>query len=90
MYKNKFSSVRYINTGVLQGPVLGPLFYLLYVNAEKMRSICRLYADDHSLQQCSDDIYAMKGNLIYDLKGLYKWSKTVITIQSTENKSCIF
>ena len=69
MYKNKFSSVGYINTGVPQGSVLGPLLFLLYVNdvAKNMRSVCKLYADDNSLQQCSDDIYVMEDNLNYDL-----------------------
>ena len=76
MYKNKFSSVGYINAGVPQGSVLGPLLFLLYVNdvAENMRSVCRLYADDKSLQQFSDDIHVLEYNLNYD-KVLYEWSK---------------
>ena len=69
MYKNKFSSVGYINASVPQGSVLGPLLFWLYVNdvAENMRSVCRLYADDKSLQQFSDDIHVMEDNLNYDL-----------------------
>ena len=38
-----------------------------------MRSVCRLYADDNSLQQRSDDIHVMEDNLNYDLKVLYEW-----------------
>ena len=43
--------------------------------AENMRSVCRLYADDKSLQQFSDDIHVMEDNLNYDLKVSYEWSK---------------
>ena len=50
-------------------------YFYFYVNdvAENMRSVCRLYADDNSLQQCSDDIHVMEDNLNYDLKVLYEW-----------------
>lgn len=56
MYRNLLCSVGHVKTGVLQGPVLGPLFpkILLYVNdeAEKMISVCTLYGDDNCVQQC--------------------------------------
>lgn len=64
MYRNIFSSLGHVKAGVPQGSVLGPLLFLLYVNdvAENMISACRLYADDNSLQQCSDNINLIEQN----------------------------
>jgi hypothetical protein len=38
-------------------------------------SLCRLYADDNSLQQCSDNISLIEQKLNNDLKILHEWSK---------------
>lgn len=92
MYRNIFSPVGHVKAGVPLGSVLGPLLFLLYVNdvAENMISVCRLYADDNSLQQCSDNINLIEPNLNHNLKILDEWSKMVVEIQFTENQSCIF
>jgi hypothetical protein len=51
-----YSSIGNRQAGVSKGSVLRPLFFLLYVNkvADNIVSLSRLYADDNSLQQCSD------------------------------------
>lgn len=50
-------------------------FYFINEVAENMRSICRLYADDSTLQQCSNNISVIEDNLNYDIHLLKEWSK---------------
>ena len=74
-----FSSVKPVSSGVIQGSVLGPLLFLLYVNdvshifSSGVR--CKLYADDlklFSVFKTSDEY----GSLQNDLDTLKQWSDT--------------
>jgi hypothetical protein len=77
MYRNWYSSIGNVQAGVPQGSVLTPLLFLVYVNnvADNIVSLSRLYTDDNSLQQCSDNISLIVQKLNNDLKILLGWSK---------------
>ena len=72
------SNFKFLQAGVPQGSVLGPLLFFIYVNdvAKNVSiSFCRLYADDNSLQNCSTNIDSIQLELNNDLNQLDKWSK---------------
>ena len=93
MYKDIFSSNRNINAGVPQESVLGPLLFLIYVNdvSENMISLCRLFADDNSLQSSSYNVATIEYTLNHDLDILDKWSsKWLMKFNPSKTKALFF
>ena len=72
--KNSFSSERQIKCGVPQGSILGPLFFLLYINylphcLNKTKP--RMFADDTNLTASANSLTDLEANS--DLENLRKW-----------------
>ena len=74
--KNSFSSERLIKCGVPQGSILGPLFFLLYINdlphcLNKTKP--RMFADDTNLTASANSLTDLEAAANSDLENLRKW-----------------
>ena len=88
--KSSFSSERPIKCGVPQGSILGPLFFLLYINdlpecLNKTKP--RLFADDTNLTASGNSITDLEAAVNSDLENLRKWliaNKLSLNVAKTE------
>jgi hypothetical protein len=90
--ENSFSSERLIKCGVPQGSILGPLFFLLYINdlphcLNKTKP--RLFADDTNLTASFSKFYDWPRDsaINSDLENLRKWliaNKLSLNVAKTE------
>ena len=86
------SSPRVIKAGVPQGTLLGPLFFLVYINdiVEYLLSIVRLFADDTSLACSSASIRDIEGIFNHDLLVLSTWRKQWEDFNPSKTEAIIF
>ena len=85
------SSYLPVLSGVLQGSVLGPLLFLIYINdiSDKLKYPTRLFADDSSLIASSTDINIVEIDVNTDLEILSKWaSDWAVTFNPKKLRSC--
>ena len=74
---SSMSNPKHTSAGVPQGSVLGPLFFLVYVDdiIDNLLSITRLFADDTSLTFTSSNLADLEGILNHDLQIISVWAK---------------
>ena len=65
------SSWRDVNVGIPQGSILGPFFFLVYINdlPTDLKSNPKLFADDTSLLSVIHDVNSSQIDLNEDLDG---------------------
>ena len=71
--KSKWENV---NADVRQGSILGPLFFLIYINdlSGDLSSEAKLFSDDTSLFNVTHDINTLVNELNFDLKKVRNWA----------------
>ena len=76
-----------------QGSVLGPLFFLNYVNdiSEHILSLTRLFADDSSLYFSAPTLNDLEGIINHDLALISRWAKQwLVTFNPSKTEAMLF
>jgi len=88
------SSSLSVEIGVPQGSILGPLFFIIFVNdLPSVTKLCKvvLYADDTALFYAADDVNVIQRSLLSDFLHISNWmdvNRLILNVDKT--KSMIF
>ena len=77
LINGKESTIIEINAGVPQGSILGPLFFLIFINdiVSDIGCSIKLFADDTTVYVIIENINTAAENLNSDLNKIHTWSK---------------
>ena len=83
-----------LNSGVLQGSILGPFLFIVYIN-DMVRATnyftVRLFADDTSLTAVGSDLDVLIQRINSELPPVYEWlCSNKITLNLSETKYLVF
>ena len=88
--QNKLSGQCQLQIGVPQGSVLGPLFFLIYVNDINRHvhlGSCNLYADDTLIYCTGSDIVELKTNIQICVTDVHEWYESNMLVINTSKSN---
>ena len=87
-FEHTYSSKQYIKCGVLQGSILGPLLFVIYINDRHLRlKHCNvmMYADDTVIYYASPDSKIIENTLNEDINKLAGWFQANLLVLNLDN-----
>ena len=90
---SSLSNYQVTSAGVPQGSVLGPLFFLIYINdiADHLLSITRIFADDTSLAFTASNVADIEGIINHDLHFISNWSNQwLVDLNPNKTEAMLF
>ena len=87
------SSAKPMNVGVPQGSILGPLFFILFINDMPLaveKCALDMYADDSTLTTSARTVDALEHTLSQDIKAIVTWCEcNKMVLNTGKTKTCI-